>query len=59
MGNHESTLRHALIHSIGISVSDLRLWNDYPPEKLQAMTTDELQALEQHLGALWDARFHR
>lgn len=59
MSKHESTLRHALIHSIGISVSGLHLWSDYPPEKLEAMTTDELQALEQHLGALWDARFHR
>ena len=59
MRKHENTLRHALIHSIGISVSDLRLWNDYPPEKLEAMTTDELQDLEQQVGAQWDAQFHR
>ena len=55
----DSTLRHALIHSINISVADLRLWADYPLEKLEAMTTDELQELEQRLGAQWDAQFHR
>lgn len=55
----DSTLRHALIHSINISVSDLRLWADYPLEKLEAMTTDELQELEQRLGTQWDLRFHR
>ena len=59
MSKHEGTMRHALMHSIGISANDLGLSWDYPRTKLEAMTTDELLDLEQRLGAQWDARYER